>query len=57
MDEGKHGIFDDAGSFRLNEGPASRYENLGCESIYRVGKKRAGRQLDRREWNELPAKF
>jgi protein gp37 len=53
-DDGRHGVFDDQGNWRINEGEWSRYDNLLGQVMYRVGKKIAGRMLDGREWSEFP---
>lgn len=54
MDDGRHGIFTADGQWRMNEGEYLRYDNLGGQGMFRVGKKVAGRLLDGREWNEMP---
>ena len=44
-----------AGVWKQGEGPFSDYDNLTGQLMYRVGKKAAGRILDGRTWDELPA--
>lgn len=54
MDKGRHGIFDDKGVWRENEGQFSRYDNLLGQDMFRVGKKHAGRELDGKTWSQFP---
>ncbi len=55
MDPGRHGVFNDQGVFKINDGTFSDYANLLGQEMYRVGKKLAGRTLDGRTWSEFPA--
>jgi hypothetical protein len=53
MDKSRHGVFV-GDEWRIDEGTASRYENLSGQMMYRVGKKAAGRLLDGVEHNGFP---
>lgn len=52
VDGHKFGCFDDAGRWVYPVG--QEFANAGRQIMFRVGKTRAGRLLDGREWNQFP---